>query len=62
MRLINKIFRFPFAVIIAAVIAVFVYMATIFSMLFGDWDKEYLSLKTVHKDMYGFFLTIMGVK
>jgi hypothetical protein len=62
MRKINKIFRFPFAIIFSVIFAIIAYVATIVSMIFVDWDREYSSLKTIHTDIGEFYKTVMGIK
>jgi len=58
-RLINKACRFPFALFIGAVFGIIAYVATIFAMLFFDWDTELESIKTVHNDIGNLFMSIL---
>lgn len=60
MRKINKICRFPFAVVFSIVFAIVVYFMTVVSMIFCNWDVEFESIQTIHKDVATLYQTVMG--
>lgn len=62
MRNINYIVRFIPAVIATAILSFIAYILTIFCMIFVNWDLEFKSIKTIHTEMGGFFLLVLGVK
>ena len=61
LRLINSIFRIPFAFVVTIIIALVVYIITIFVMIFFNWDEHYQSLKEIHTCNIKLFYTIAGM-
>lgn len=63
MRLVNYVFRFFLFTFICSIVTLFVYLGTIIGMLFIDWNREYESLKTIHIEMYEWWIgSIIGDK
>ena len=52
MRPINRVFRFIIGTIVFSIFAIVVYIMTIVYMFMVNWDREFESLKTIHKELF----------
>jgi len=58
MNIINYFFRGIVACILSTFFAIIAYLATIFAMLFWNWNLELESIQSIHKDIAEFWMDI----